>query len=186
MGFFNFWRKGKKETVKPQLKSLPAHPVEPIEPIEPKKPIEVKPVKNDRPTPLPALCDLFRINICNIFKYEPKLIEETTAGGKPVKKYSLKLPELELSTFYKAEIIQHNDGTYDLVLQSNVNEIRKGLADFIDFCTREYGPDFMHKGSVADSDYRDVPLGVFSRIWYNKLRIENTYFTISLTIYNVA
>ena len=191
MGFLNFWEKKKKSTVEPQSKSQSVHPAQHAKNVSPATSVTPSRVEVQKPSTRSKgkkenLGDLFKVNIYNMFKYDPKLVEETSLNGKQVKKYTLKLPDLELSTFYKAEITQHLDGTYDITFLSNVNEIRQGMVDFIDLCINLYGTDFMNKGNITNDDYRDSSMGVFSRIWYNKLRIENVYFTMSLTIYNIT
>ena len=191
MGFFNFWKKKGKETVEPQSKSQSVHSTQQPKNVSSTTPVtpsraEVQKHSTRSKGKKEDIGDLFKINIYNMFKYEPKFIEDTLLNGKQVKKYTLKLPDLELATFYKAEIVQHQNGTYDITFLSNVNEIRQNLVDFVDSCLNLYGTDFMNKGSIVDDDYRDSSMGVFSRIWYNKLRMENVYFTMSLTLHNIT
>lgn len=128
---------------------------------------------------------LFKIDIYNIFKYEPKLEGEVYRSGKPAKKYTFKLSELELATFYKVDIFQFQNGDYELLFRSNINELRDGLKEFVDFCVKDRGLDFMNKGGITQEDYDDAYLGIFSRVWHNFLRIENINFRLTLTIYDI-
>jgi hypothetical protein len=132
------------------------------------------------------VADFFTINIYDIFKYEPRPVrKDKDANGHPVEIFELELPELELSAFFKVYILHYENRQYDLVFVSNINEAGESLKKFIDFSCKAFGPDFMQKGSFNANDLRDAALGVFSRIWYNKVRIENTSFTLTLTLYGI-
>ncbi|MDR1981405.1 MAG: hypothetical protein LBQ39_07290 [Tannerellaceae bacterium] len=131
--------------------------------------------------------NFFHIDIYHIFKHEPSLIEKSVDGdGNPVEKYTLNLKEMELSTFCKVHIIRFEDDTYNLVFTGDINEIKDDLKEFVQYCAVQFGPDFMRKEGITEGDYRDMMLGVFSRIWYNHLCIENSHFTISLTLYHIS
>jgi hypothetical protein len=133
------------------------------------------------------IADFFIINIYDIFKYDPKPVrKDKGANGRPVEIFEATLPEPELSTFFKVEILQYENKQYDLVFISKTNEIRDDLKEFIDFSCKAFGPDFMQKGSFHANDLRDAALGVFSRIWYNKVRIDNTSFTLTLILFNIT
>jgi hypothetical protein len=129
----------------------------------------------------------FTVDIYDIFKYNPKSVRKGNgADGRPVEVFELELPELELSAFFKVEILQYENERYDLVFISNTNEVGDRLKKFIDFSCKTFGPDFMKKGSFNANDLRDAALGVFSRIWYNKARIENASFALILTLYGIT
>ncbi|MDR3141529.1 MAG: hypothetical protein LBU37_07390 [Tannerellaceae bacterium] len=133
------------------------------------------------------IADFFTVNIYDIFKYNPESAGKGKgANGHPAELFELELPELELSAFFKVEILRYENQRYDLVFASNTNEIGDRLKKFIDFSCKAFGPDFMRKGSFNANDLRDVPLGVFSRIWYGKARMENTSFTLTLTLYGIT
>jgi hypothetical protein len=132
------------------------------------------------------VADFFTVNIYDIFKYEPVSIrKDKGANGRPAEIFELELPELELSVFFKVEIHLYENKCYDLVFISRTNEASDRLKQFIDFSGKVFGPDFMQKGSFNANDLRDAALGVFSRIWYNNVRIENTSFTLALTLYGI-
>jgi|GEM_PF-2954815 len=134
-----------------------------------------------------SIGDFFTIDIYNIFRYEVKQVTDYPYLYRmPVEVYSFKPRDLELSTFFRVDVVKFESGNYDLIFRSNINEIREDLKTFVDFCITYLGPDFMNKGSIDEKDVRDASLGVFSRIWYNKMRIENLDFTITLTINDIT
>jgi hypothetical protein len=191
MGFFKF---GKHHS---QTSSNTEKEPETEEPLRIETPVTTPPVQKEIPAPpafLPSkkkeeedVADFFTVNIYDIFKYEPKPVRKGKgANGHPVEIFELELPELELSAFFKVEIHQYENKRYDLVFISHTNEAGDRLKQFIDFSGKVFGPDFMQKGSFNDNDLRDAALGVFSRIWYNKVRIENTSFTLTLTLYGLT
>jgi hypothetical protein len=133
------------------------------------------------------IADFFTIKIYDIFQYNPKPVGKGKgANGRPVEIFEVSLPEPELSTFFKVEIRQYENKQYDLVFISQTNEIRDELKEFIDFSLEAFGPDFMNKRSVNANDLRDAALGVFSRIWYNKARIDNTSFALTLILFDIT
>ncbi len=191
MGLFNFKKQNKQKSPEPKHNPVQPTPVISQKPL-PDQEIQIE-TKEEKPKFISQprkkkddISSLFKINIYDIFKYDPKLISNITIQGKSAEKYSYKLPDLELGTFYRVDIIKYNDGAYELIFVSNINEVRKELKEFIDFCVNKYGKDFMNKGEIVKEDYRDLPLGVFSRVWHNRLRLENLNYTISLTLYNLA
>ncbi|MDH6305066.1 hypothetical protein M2459_001803 [Parabacteroides sp. PF5-5] len=193
MGFFNFRKQEKQElannTQEKEQETIP----EVQTPVQP--PLQKEILKPDIPfisnskkkKEKDDINGFFSIDIYNIFKHNPELTEKhASIDGKTAEAYTLKLPNLELSTFFKVEIFKFEDGHYDLFFLSNVNEIRDDLKEFCTFCATSLGPDFMNKGSINDKDYRDAALGVFSRIWSNKVTIDNLYFTICLRLSNIT
>ncbi|MDR1160877.1 MAG: hypothetical protein LBK45_00920 [Tannerellaceae bacterium] len=133
------------------------------------------------------IADFFSVNIYDIFKHNPKSVRRGKgANGHPMELFALELPKLELSTFFRVLILQYENKRYDLVFISNTNEASDSLKKFIDFSCKAFGPDFMRKGSFNANDIRDAALGVFSRIWYNKARIENASLTLTLTLYGIT
>ncbi|MDR1624393.1 MAG: hypothetical protein LBS04_05410 [Tannerellaceae bacterium] len=191
MGFFKF---GKHHS---QTSSDTKKELETERPLNIETPV-TPPVQKEISNPLPPLppekekeeediADFFIVDIYDIFKYNPKSVRKGKgANGRPVEIFELELPELELSTFFKVEILHYENKRYDLVFASNTNKAGDCLKKFIDFSCKTFGPDFMQKGSFNANDLRDAALGVFSRIWYNKARIENTSFTLTLTLYGIT
>lgn len=190
MGFFKFRKNNsqtslniKKEPVTEKTQNVETPVVLPIQREIP-KPVVFSPKKQKEKE---DIADFFTVNIYDIFKYDPKSVRKGRGSdGCPIEIFELELPELELSTFFKVEILQYENKQYDLVFISNIDEIRDDLRSFIDFSCKAFGLDFMKKGSIGANDLRDAALGVFSRIWYNKVRIENTSFTIALTLYGIT
>lgn len=190
MGFFKFRKQNsqtpsniEKEPVIERFPNIETPPVVPSVQQEIPRSFTPSPKKKKEKE---NVADFFTVNIYDIFKHEPKSIREGRgSNGYPVEIFELKFSGLELSTFFKAEIHQYENKHYDLVFISNVNEIRDTLKEFIDFCCKTFGPDFMNKGSFNKNDLRDAALGVFSRIWYNKARIDNSAFIITLTLYDI-
>jgi hypothetical protein len=131
--------------------------------------------------------DFFHINIYNVFIHDPEFVEKCDhVQGQTVEKYTLKLSKPELSTFDQVHILKYENGNYDLHFTGNVEELTAEMIDFVNYCASVLGPDFMQKTSYAgDKDARDMRLGIFSRVWPKQVRIENIYFTLSLTLYDI-
>jgi hypothetical protein len=150
---------------------------------EPKQKAKLLPLKEKKE----EFRDFFKINIYSIFKYNPVLTgDKEKVMGKWVETYSLPLDEPELATFQHVKILKYENGHYDLIFSSAQQAISSELKEFISFSVEQLGPDFMQKGEFTDADAKDAVLGVFSRIWYNGLRIDNVYFTPSLTLYDIT
>ncbi|MDR2810496.1 MAG: hypothetical protein LBB84_08100 [Tannerellaceae bacterium] len=131
-------------------------------------------------------CDFFHIDIYNIFKHNPEFFEKgESTDGRPIDKYILPLKTPELSVFLQVNISKYENGRYDLHFLSKSNEIPQELKDFIEYCADVLGADFMQKKYFSEDDVRDLRLGVFSRVWRREIRIENIYFTLSLTLFNI-
>jgi hypothetical protein len=151
----------------------------PIVPPPPPPPEKKKRQKDD-------ISDFFDVDICNIFKHEPEPADSKgAAGGEPVSKYVLGLTKPELSVFNRVDIFLHAGGSYDLHFTGNSETISDDLIAFVNYCAGKLGPDFMQKKAFSENDARDMWLGVFSRIWNGRMRIENIHFTLSLTLYNI-
>ncbi|MDR1402275.1 MAG: hypothetical protein LBJ60_01055 [Tannerellaceae bacterium] len=188
MGFFKFKKQDsqtssniKKELVNEKFPIVETPDVPPVKK-EISKPFVYPPPRRKKEKE--DIADFFTVSIYDIFKHNPESVRKGRGtNGCPVEIFELKLSELELSTFSKVEILRYENKQYDLVFISRTNEIRDNLKNFIDFSCKAFGPDFMQKGSFNANDLRDAALGVFSRIWYNRARIENSSFTIALTLY---
>jgi hypothetical protein len=131
-----------------------------------------------------SLADFFKLNIHDISSY----LSDTslaTSGKSGLKQYAFALKEPELGLFDRAELSLHADGSYDIVFHGKGNELNASLRALIAFCAENWGDDFMKKGAVANEDANDLNMGIFSRFWMNRLRVDNVYFTMTLTLYNL-
>ena len=71
------------------------------------------------------LKDFFKIDIENIFKYNPQFSHsEKTESGNEVQHYNLQLKELELELFYEIEILKVGENEFNLVFKGKNNTIR--------------------------------------------------------------
>jgi hypothetical protein len=189
MRFFKFGKRDSQTSSNPEKEPVTEGPPNTNTPV-------VLPVQEETylpPVSLPPekekedMADFFTINIYDIFQYDPKPVKKGKGtNGRPVEIFEVLLPEPELSTFFKVEILQYENKHYDLVFISRTNEVRDDLKEFIRFSCEVFGPDFMNKGSFNANDLRDAALGVFSRIWYNKARIDNTSFALTLILFNIT
>jgi hypothetical protein len=128
----------------------------------------------------------FNINIQNIFKHKPEPTgSQEYAKGRRAEIFLLKLNPLELATFNEVYIIRYENSLYDLAFRSVISEVKPELQEFLAFCETKYGPDFMGKGKFTDADVSDLNLGAMSRLWMNKIRIDNVYMHINLTLYDI-
>lgn len=123
--------------------------------------------------------DFFKIDIRDIFKYEPKfsyeneneyikkLNEKNGEEGYKVidKHYDLKLKELELGTFYKIEILQNHDDSYWLIFEGKDYMLTQELYDFVNFCFNKYGYDDLGNGIITTEDWILISSNKFIRIW---------------------
>jgi hypothetical protein len=134
-----------------------------------------------------SIAGFFKINIHDIFNSQPVLIGESLVDGRPAEKFVTKLSTRELSTFCAVEIVRFKGGDCLLTfLSDHINDVHDELKELIDFCLATYGPDFMKKGSFCEEDYRDIRLGIFSRVWHDTIRIENLNFALTLTLYHIS
>jgi hypothetical protein len=189
MRFFKFGKRNSQISSNTEKRPVTERPPNTKTPVVPSAQKEIhKPVVSSLPeNKKEDIADFFTINIYDIFQYDPKPVRKGKgANGCPVEIFEVTLSEPELSTFFKVEILQYENKQYDLVFISKINEIKDDLKEFIDFSCEAFGPDFMNKGSFHANDLRDAVLGVFSRIWYNKARIDNTSFTLTLILFNIT
>jgi hypothetical protein len=189
MKFFKFTKQEVQEqqevimqpTVQPFAQQRPSmqEPVARQEPLAPVLSDNKKKQKDDA-------CDFFHIDIYNIFKHNPDFVEKSEdADGQVVEKYTLPLRTPELSVFIQVNVTRYANGRYDLHFLSKTNEVSQELIEFVNYCADVLGSDFMQKGHFSDKDVRDIRLGVFSRVWRREIRIENIYFSLSLTLYGI-
>ncbi|MDR1645470.1 MAG: hypothetical protein LBS05_06580 [Tannerellaceae bacterium] len=131
-------------------------------------------------------CDFFHVNIYDIFRHEPEFVEKCTDNNdRMLEKYILKLANPELSAFDQIHILKYENGNYDLHFTGHARDVNDEIIEFINYCTDVLGIDFMHKGNFSENDIRDLKLGAFSRVWPTQIRIENVYYTLSLTLYDI-
>ena len=123
--------------------------------------------------------DFFKIDIRDIFKYQPKFLYEKE--NECIKKlneeikeekckvidkhYDLRLKELELGTFYKIEITQSHDDSYWLTFEGRDYRLTKELHDFINFCFDKYGYDDLGNGIITSEDFILISSNRFVRMW---------------------
>lgn len=129
--------------------------------------------------------DFFKIDIRDIFKYEPEYkYTDTNIVGKGVRHYSLRLKQLELGMFYEIEIIQVAENEFTLVFNGRGNCITTELADFLKYYTSENGLDESGYGYVEQSDYMNLQRHIFSRFWKN-LMIDNMNGNMVMSILGI-
>lgn len=123
--------------------------------------------------------DFFKIDIRDIFKYEPKfsyekeneyikeLNEKIGEEGYKVidRHYDLRLKELELGAFYKIEILQSHKDSYILKFEGKDGTLTGGLYEFVNFCFEKYGYDDMGKGNITCDDFQMAAINRFTRFW---------------------
>lgn len=132
------------------------------------KPIPVKSTKN-------AVSDFFKIDICDIFKYNPVFEgTEQNSVGSQIDKYSLRFKELEMNMFFEVEITKFQSGEYNLNFKGNTNIISDEAKEFIKFAFQQFGYDDSGKGIIVSSDYDDARNEMFDRWWhYNGIWMTN-------------
>jgi hypothetical protein len=189
MGIFNFTKQNVEST--PEVKAPEARQAVPPPAVNP---APVRPeIKRNKPIDPPSsknnkddVSSFFSININNIFKHKPELTgSHEYAKDRRAEVFLLKLNHLELATFHKVYIIQYEDSHYDLAFRSAISGVKPEVQEFMAFCASKYGPDFMGKGDFMEADISDLNLGAFSRLWMNKIRIDNVYMHINLTLYDI-
>jgi hypothetical protein len=128
----------------------------------------------------------FKINIHDIFKYKPEYeSRQEKEKGQWVDLFSLPLDRPELDCFHRVNIIKYEDGHYDLIFISKACNVNNTVSRFINCCLDTFGKDFMGKGAVSEKDEKDICLGAFSRVWLNRARIENTFLSLTLELYQL-
>ena len=132
--------------------------------VEPQQPIKEK----------IEISDFFKIDINNIFQYNPEYIKsDISMSGNEIKHYKLRLKELELGLFYEIEIILTSEDNYNLIFKGRNNIITNELKNFIEFYTSKYGLDDLGYGNIENTDYNNLAHRVFSRMWGGNLWIDN-------------
>lgn len=123
--------------------------------------------------------DFFKIDIRDIFKYEPVYLgTQISVTGNEVKRYALRLKEFELGLFNEVEILQVACNEFSLVLKSDENRITPEFAVFLKFYTSKNGLDESGNGCIEQSDYRNLDMHAFSRTW-KCLFIDNNEYNAS-------
>lgn len=133
------------------------------------------------------LKDFFKIDIENIFKYNPQFSHsEKTESGNEVQHYNLQLKELELGLFNEIEILKVGENEFNLVFKGKNNTITKDLKTLVNFCYKKYGVDSMGNGAIVNSDLMDVKNNLFNRIW-SEVMISSYYGdnNIGMTLFNI-
>ena len=195
MGLFNFTKQNTETAPEAKAPEVKAPEVRTIAP--PPVPTTVAPIRTDNKRS--KINDInsgknhkddinafFNINIQNIFKHKPDPAgSQEYAKGRRAEIFNLKLNPLELATFNEVYIIRYENSTYDLAFRSVLSEVKPELQEFLAFCETKYGRDFMGKGKFTDADVSDLNLGAMSRLWMNKIRVDNVYMHINLTLYDI-
>lgn len=128
--------------------------------------------RNSRKQPK-ELSDFFRTDICDIMRYSPTLVDDSVNEvGTHFRRYTLRLQDYELGTFYDATIHQFDNGKYNLMLEGRDGRLTRDVAEFVDFCAARYGIDRDGRREVTKEDYRKAEQGLFSR-WWDGLIIDN-------------
>lgn len=128
--------------------------------------------RNSRKQPK-DLSDFFQTDIYDIMRYSPTLVDDSVNEvGTHVRRYTLRLQDYELGTFYDATIHQFDDGKYNLMFEGKDGRLTRDVAEFVDFCAARYGIDRDGRREVMKDDYRKAEQGIFSR-WWDGLIIDN-------------
>lgn len=133
------------------------------------------------------ISDFFKIDINNIFQYNPEYkYSETSVTGNEVKHYNLRLMKLEMGIFYEIEILEVGENELNLVFKGRNNSLTEDLKSFIEFCASKFGLDNMGYGSIEESDYTNIQMNTFSRMWKH-VWIDNISqdYRISMTIFGI-
>lgn len=110
--------------------------------------------------------DFFKIDIHNLFEYNPEYIgTSTSVTGNEVTHYKLRLKELELGQFFEIEMIEPAAGEFNLIFKGRNNILTKEIEEFVAFCTNLYGLDDLGYGRIEDTDKIQASRNVFSRMW---------------------
>lgn len=134
------------------------------------------------------LSDFFKTDICDIFRYSPTLEEDSiNEVGQHVMRYSLRLQDYELGTFYDATIHRFDDGRYNLMLEGRDGYLNRQIVDFVNFCASQYGIDRDGNREVTHGDHEKAEKGLFSR-WWDGVIIDNANpnMRMNLTIYSIV
>ena len=131
--------------------------------------------------------DFFELDIRDIFKYSPQLIEsKLNEAGTAINKFYLELPTMEMNMFDKAEIILHSNGEKNITFIGLPGYLSEPAYNFINFCAKEYGNDLSGEGIITKEDVQRIFMGqYFSRMW-NTVDISNLdQGQLSVTLFNI-
>lgn len=130
------------------------------------------------------ISDFFKIDINNIFKYDPVYLHtEINVCGSEVKHYRLYLKEIELGLFGGIEIIETGENEYNIVFEGVNNTLTKELKEFIKFCSDKFGVDSNGYGEIHSLDYTYIDKNLFSRMWDDVWIDNNSSENISMTLF---
>ncbi|MDR0537867.1 MAG: hypothetical protein LBH04_07505 [Tannerellaceae bacterium] len=130
--------------------------------------------------------DFFKVDIYDIFRYDMEYRgRKAPRNGRQAEYFDMGLEQLELGCFCKVEAARYENGLYDLIFRSRTRVINEEVQSLMAFCLENYGKDFMRKGMLVKADWNDLRLGAFSRFWIDRVRLENIYFHVNLTLYNI-
>lgn len=137
-----------------------------------------------------SIYDFFELDIKDIFKYSPQLIEsKLNEAGTAINKFYLELldlPVMEMGMFDKAEIILYPNGEKTITFIGLPGYLSESAYNFINFCAKEYGDDLSGASIITKDDIQRIFMGrYFSRMW-NKVDISNLYQgQLSITLFDV-
>lgn len=121
--------------------------------------------------------DLFQVDIYDIFKHEPVLVEEK--DGKP---FLFKLDVDELGTFHELEIRKVGNDNVNLTFYSDTGLMTEQIVSFVNSCVLMYGLDNTKSGYVNEKDLSMLKnIDYFSRMWSNVwITCDSGVFEITL------
>jgi len=130
------------------------------------------------------LVDFLNIDIHNIFKYQPILVEEDANKSIPrVDIYALNCNERVLSTFEEVDIIRFGEHEYNLIFKSQLDQPSSEMIRFINACADEFGLDINGQGKVTQEDIELMKYGLFSRFWRD-ISIHNLDYQMTMMIFD--
>ena len=121
--------------------------------------------------------ELFQVDIYDIFKHEPVLVEEK--DGKP---FLFKLDVDELGTFHELEIRKVGNDNVNLTFYSDTGLMTEQIVSFVKSCVLMYGLDNTKSGYVNEKDLSMLKnIDYFSRMWSNVwITCDSGVFEITL------
>lgn len=141
-----------------------------------------------------SIYDFFELDIKDIFKYSPQLIEsKLNEAGTAINKFYLELlelpvglPVMEMGMFDKVEIILHPNREKTITFIGLPGYLSESAYNFINFCAKEYGDDLSGASIITKDDIQRIFMGrYFSRMW-NKVDISNLeQGQLSVTLFDV-
>lgn len=130
------------------------------------------------------LADFFNIDIHDIFKYQPVLVEkDANKSSPPVDIYALNCREWVLATFAEVDIIRFGERDYNLIFKSQLEHPPKELFRFINACAEKFGLDINGNGKVTKEDVELMKYGLFSRFWRD-ISIHNLDYRMTMMIFD--